>query len=88
MKDSQITIEMIEELNRVLKQMGCSFKYKMIPGGCMERTMATDVFIHPEYNANIIVTDTFYDFLNEFFNSKYNIELSYNNTGSICWAKS
>lgn len=84
----QITPEMVKELNETLRKMGCSFKYRIISDGCIERTMATDVFIHPEYNSNIIVTDKFYEFLEEFFSTKYGIHLSYNNTGSICWAKS
>ena len=84
-----ITKEMLTELNILLAKEGCSFRYvvcKYYHDGSIntiEREIANNKWID---SAIINTTDEFYTWLNTFFSS-YGIELSYNNTRSICWAK-
>lgn len=92
MKIKNITSEMVEEFNKVLDELNCSFKYRIIEdnGGItgitsIERVMKTNAFIS---SATINVTDEFYAFMITYFKNHYGIKLNFNNTGSICWSVS
>lgn len=86
----KITEEMLNKLNEELLTKGCIFKYVFVTG--YEKTtnpIIERVPIYETYIANSIIncTKEFYDYLENFF-KKYNIELSYNNTGNRCWSES
>lgn len=93
MSKNNITVEMVEEFNKVLDELNCSFKYRIIEDDndfitgitSIERVMKTNAFIS---SAVINVTDEFYAFMISYFKNHFGIKLSFNNTGSICWSKS
>lgn len=83
----KITEEMVKEFNQSLKTMNCSFRLALRGGingnnNC-DIIIANDMFIQ---SCILNLTDKFYETLENFF-AKYEIELSYNNTGSTFWSK-
>ena len=88
MKIKNITLEMVEEFNKVLDELNCSFKYRIINADetgitSIERVIKTNVFVS---SATINVTDEFYAFMITYFKNHYGIKLSFNNDGSVCWS--
>lgn len=87
--DKKITKEMVDDLNAVLKNMHCAFKFKFnepdalstIP--TIEVIPANSIFIE---SSIINLASSGHAFIRGFFN-KRGIELNYNNTGTIMWAK-
>lgn len=85
----RITEEMVVKLNRELLQIGCCFTFEFCAFGMLGNTKIelvplNDKFIH---SSIINPTDEFYSYLENFFKQEGIEELSYNNTGSIIWAK-
>ncbi len=83
----KITREMTNELNIVLANMGCSFKFHF-----REEPLNNMIEVEPMnsqfIDSSIInLTKDFYKFLEDFFKSKGIEELCYNNTGSTIWSK-
>ena len=77
----------VQELNDNLKNMGCSFKFKLcesiIPGkNTIEVIPSSSIFIS---SSIINLTDDFYKYLEDFFYMK-GIILNTNNTGTVFWA--
>lgn len=68
----KITEDMVIVFNQTLENLNCSFRLKFESGMCG--------------NGQCNLTEEFYKVLEEFF-SKRDIELSYNNDGSIFWSK-
>lgn len=81
-----ITEEMVTNLNKALIERGCGFEYTFngIPGCIQRNVIDKSGFVH---SAIVNCTKTFYEWFENWFKEKYNIELIYNNTGEICWAK-
>lgn len=85
----KITEEMVNDLNLILKDMHCAFKFKFkkpdaltsIPS--IEIIPANSTFID---SSLINLTSSGHSFIKGYFN-KRGIELSYNNTRTIMWAK-
>ena len=87
--DKKITKEMINDLNAVLKDMHCAFKFKFNESDALstiptiEVVPANSIFID---SSIINLNSSGHAFIRGFFN-KRGIELMYNNTGTIMWAK-
>lgn len=83
----KITENMVTVFNQTLKNLNCSFKLKFESGMCgngqCKVVPSNDMFIQ---SSIINLTEEFYKVLEDFF-SKRDIELSYNNDGSIFWSK-
>ena len=87
---SKLTREMIKDLNNVLKDRGVGFRYEFSG----ENTYAPKAQITVEDNDNgwidnVIVncTDAYYEWLIEWFSTKYGVIITFNNTGSIFWSR-
>lgn len=87
---AKLTREMIKDLNGKLKEKGVGFRYEFSD----ETTYAPKAQIIVEDNGNgwvdnVIVncTDAYYEWLKEWFSTKYGIIITFNNTGSIFWSK-
>lgn len=83
----KITQEMTNELNAVLANMGCSFKFNF-----REESLNNKIEVVPMnsqfIDSSIInLTKDFYKFLEDFFKSKGIERLCYNNTGTTIWSK-
>ena len=82
-----ITQNMLNSLNKALKNENAPFIYDWGDiSGCIVRTLPKHKFIG-NFTPIISVTEEFYNWLSNWFKETYDIELSYNNDGSICWAK-
>ena len=85
----QLTQAMIDVLNDKLYLMGMGIYYvpwefdSSIPG-MQVQVRDTKNFIH---SSIVNFTNDYFEWLNNFFKTTFDIELAYNNTGSICWAK-
>ena len=88
---AKITQKITDELNRSLKDMGVGFCY--VFGD--EETKAPKIsitvvdpigFLHPEYGCVINLSDKFYNWLENWFKTNYDITLHYNNTKSTAWS--
>lgn len=83
----KITEDMVIVFNQTLENLNCSFRLKFESGMCRNGQCkivpSNDMFIQ---SSIINLTEEFYKVLEEFF-SKRDIELSYNNDGSIFWSK-
>lgn len=80
----KITKQMTDELNIILLNLGCSFKFKFDEQCHSIKVIPSNsIFIK---NSIINLTNDCYDLINAFFKTK-NIELNYNNTKDIMWAK-
>lgn len=53
--------------------------------GCVKIQLKRDPFIE---SSIINLSEHFYDWLNNYFEQVYGIELNFNNTGTIFWSKS
>lgn len=88
--EKKITKEMVNALNANLTAFGCGFEYyiedDIVDVPCIRRRVKdpTNKFVDSDI---INCTKEFYEWLDNFFKTNYDIELSYNNTGNICWAK-
>lgn len=84
-----VTVEMMADFNKVLESKGSIIRLYKKNG---EQDITTDikivkdVYLDLEYQT-INPTKKFYGELENFFLTKYGIELIYNNTGSCFWAK-
>lgn len=78
---SAITMEHIEEFNRILESEGSIIRLHL------DRGTANIVLLNEQYIKNFIInpTSTFYKKLETFFSGKEIYDLSYNNTGSCFW---
>ena len=84
---STITQNMLDNLNQALKNENAPFIYEWSDiSGCIMRTLPKHKFIG-NFTPIISVTEEFYQWIDTWFKETYDIELSYNNDGSICWAK-
>lgn len=82
----KITESMVEEFNRTLKNLNCSFKIHINArekNPSCEIIPSNDLFIK---SSIINVNESFYKVLESYFSDR-GIELRYNNTGSIFWSK-
>ena len=83
----KITREMADELNAILANMGCAFRFDF-----REDMFNNEIEVIPMNNqfidSSIInLTKECYSFIENFFKSKGIEELCYNNTGSVIWSK-
>lgn len=84
----KITQKMLDVLNEELLAKGCIFRYEVKNRNedgsinTIHRVLPDNTWID-SYIIN--ATEDFYKWFEEFF-KEYGIEISYNNTGSICWA--
>lgn len=84
----KITRKMVMELNNELAVKGCPFRYKLqFMGNEFTSVMITLPNMNCVDSFVINVTEEFYEWLDMWFKTKYNIELNYNNTGSAFWSK-
>ena len=82
----EITKEMTEELNLLLLKMGCCFNFKYISQGPLSACIEIQLINKKFLNSWILnPSDDFYNFITTFFNN-YDIEIKYNNTGTIFWS--
>ena len=86
---AKLTRVMINDLNDKLKEKGVGFRYEFSD----ETTYSPKAQVTVEDNGNgwvdnVIVncTDTYYEWLREWFSTKYNVIITFNNTGSIFWS--
>lgn len=85
----RITQKMLDVLNEELLAKGCIFRYEVKNRNedgsinTIHRVLPDNTWID-SYIIN--ATEDFYKWFEEFF-KEYGIEISYNNTKSICWAK-
>lgn len=88
---AKITQKMVDELNKKLETCGVGFRYMLGD----EETRAPKItvtvldpvgFTHPQFGCVINLSDEFYDWLNNWFKTQYDITLDYNNTKSIAWS--
>lgn len=86
----KITREMVIELNDELRIKGCPFRYKYEGETEYSRIPQMEVVL-PNMNCVssyiINVTRDFLDWMEVWFKTKYGIELTCNNDGSILWVK-
>lgn len=86
----KITREMVIKLNDELRIKGCPFRYKYEGETEYCRIPQIEVAL-PNMNCVnsciINVTRDFLDWMEVWFKTKYGIELTCNNDGSILWAK-
>lgn len=93
----RITMEMVNELNKILAKDGCIFKMKFVDRHETEpdhKLLNPEMKIVPANNKyiwnisglRISANPEFYEFLESFFQDK-GIELEYNDTGSRIWSK-
>ena len=83
----QITEDMLKQFNeQVLKMYPLELVMQDGPvAGCVKIQLKPNSFI----NSSIInVSECFYDLLNNYFEQVYEIELNFNNSGTIFWSKS
>lgn len=80
----KITREMTNELNVVLANMGCSFKFKFDDkkNPHIEIEPMNSLFIH---SSIINLTDAGIEFLKDFFKQR-GVDLACNNNASIFWS--
>ena len=84
----KITREMVAELNNELEIRSCPFRYKYKDEEYIPKIEITLPNMNNWVDSFIInVSSEFFDWLNSWFKTKYDIELNCNNTGSILWAK-
>lgn len=85
----KITREMVMELNNELAVKGCPFRYEYVGATEYSRIPQMRVAL-PNMNCVssyiINVTKDFLEWLYIWFKTKYGIELTCNNDGSILWA--
>lgn len=84
-----ITEVMVKNLNEELVKKGCGFEYILADNGSYSPTIRRVVVDRNGFVDSSIIncTKVFYEWFENWFKEKYNIELIYNNTGEICWAK-
>lgn len=81
-----ITKDMVTVLNMQLQNEGCSFKYEFIDTDELPKCKLVPSHNKYIHNFNINVTAEFYNVLRDFFRQR-NIEIVFNNDGSIFWSK-
>lgn len=85
----KITREMVELLNRQLADMSCGWEYELrdefgISPVIKIRTRDPNGWVESSINN---MTKKYYAWLEDFFQTNFNIKLEYNNTKSMCWAE-
>lgn len=83
----KITKEMVMELNNELAVKDRPFRYKYIDEEYIPKIEITLPNMNCVDSFIINVSTEFFNWLNLWFKTKYDIELNCNNTGSILWAK-
>ena len=83
-----ITEEIVNALNKELVKKGCGFEYILADNGSYSPTIRRVVVDRNGFVDSCIIncTKAFYEWFENWFKNNYNIELTYNNTGEICWA--
>lgn len=83
-----ITKDMINEFNSILKNLDSGLKVDIYSPSDEKNLICTINPANNKYIKSAIfnLTDEFYLMLEQFFNDR-GIEINYNNTGSIFWAK-
>ena len=83
----QITEDMLKQFNeQVLKMYPLELVMQDDPViGCVRIQLKRNPFIE---SSIINLSECFYDLLNNYFEQVYEIELSFNNSGTIFWSKS
>ena len=83
----QITEDMLKQFNEQILNIH-PIELVMEDGpvvGCVKIQLKPNLFI----NSSIInLSECFYDLLNNYFEQVYEIELNFNNSGTIFWSKS
>ena len=88
---AKITREIVKELNTALEATGSGIRFDF--GG--EDTIAPKImitiadpvgFLHPELRSVVNCSNKFFDWLDNWFLTNYNIKLTYNNTKEIAWS--
>lgn len=82
----QITEDMLKQFNeQVLKIHPIELVMEDGPAvGCVNIQLKHDSFIE---SSTINPSEYFYDLLNNYFEQVYEIELNFNNTGTVFWSK-
>lgn len=89
MNERKLNMEIINAINDKLNRIGASFYYEpwkinsSVPG-MQVKMKDTNNFIS---SSVINFTNEYFEWLNDYCKMTFDIELAYNNTGSICWAK-
>lgn len=86
---SKITKGMVELLNKQLADMGCGWEYELrdefgISPVIKIQTRDSNGWIESSINN---MTKKYYTWLEDFFQTNFNLKLEYNNTKSMCWAE-
>lgn len=86
---AKITKEMVEHLNKELKDHGVGFYYTYHG----EDTISPNIHIHVVdagmgwiRSDEVYCTKNYFEWLENWFMKNYGITLSYNNTGKIIWS--
>lgn len=82
----KITREIVMELNNELSIKGCPFRYKFSDDTIANSMEITLWSMNCVDNFIINPTKDFFNWLQLWFKTKYGIELTSNNTGSILWS--
>lgn len=85
----KITKEMVELLNKQLADMGCGWEYELrgefgVSPVIKIRTRDPNGWVESSINN---MTKKYYAWLEDFFQTNFNLKLEYNNTKSMCWAE-
>lgn len=88
---AKITQEMTDKLNAKLEACGVGFRYvfgdEETRAPKITITVADPVgFLHPEYGCVVNLSDEFYDWLDNWFKTNYDITLDYNHTRNTAWS--
>ena len=85
---SKISKGMVEHLNRVLKENEVGFRYIYENETTFAPTMRIIVDDKRGWVdcSTINCTHEYYEWLEQWFKTNYNITLTYNNTGNIIWS--
>lgn len=85
---AKLTRNIVEDLNKQLEFMGCGWHYEFSDGDTYAPKMTIEVNGSKEfvYSSIINTTKTYDEWLYGWMKTYYDIDLRFNNTGSICWA--
>lgn len=82
----EITKEMVDGFNEVLKnENSVLYLYKREDGYSVDIKLLPDKYLNMEYQV-INPNKNFYKELEDYFLARYEMKITYNNTGSCFWA--
>lgn len=79
---------MIDHLNKVITSKGVGFHYRLSNTETYAPKATITVNDNMGWVVNNIIncTDDYYNWLKDWFKNNYNVEIMFNNTGSIFWS--